>query len=189
MISKDLQTLINKYNEIGFFTLISNKIYWYNGKRFELWYEFYSDLFRILYHKNKLYCCCVLGLLYIFRNKHFITISNTACKILDLFQNNTVFAISETNQVYTIKNDKLYCNQQMLTMRNFGGDPLHMLTLMDKLYFFFQFGYEVYDLKTMICVITKPLSLVFITSVHLFQEKIYIWDSNTSKFIVLDDSS
>ncbi len=54
---KDLNLLIDRYNEPGIMIANKNLLYWFNGKRFELWYNFeYSDCGDdILYHKNKLY--------------------------------------------------------------------------------------------------------------------------------------
>ncbi len=58
MLPKDIINIINNYNEIGIFVICFNKIYWFNGKRFEYWcpwqdaictYE--NDLYYRLNHK------------------------------------------------------------------------------------------------------------------------------------------
>ncbi len=105
MINKNILLLINKYNEDGTFVQIQNKIYWFNGQRLELWYEFGCGKFRLLWYKNQLYCRSEIGLLYIFKHLHFIPISNQNSKILDLFQNGISLTFFENHNVVYHEND------------------------------------------------------------------------------------
>ncbi len=55
MLAKDLVLLIDKYDEPGIMIDTQNKIYWFNGKRFEFWCHKTSECTDIYYTKNHLY--------------------------------------------------------------------------------------------------------------------------------------
>ncbi len=53
MIPSDLMNIIEQYNENGVFMNDENKIYWFNGKRFEFWCQANSN--DILFAHNNIY--------------------------------------------------------------------------------------------------------------------------------------
>ncbi len=73
MIPKVLLELIDKYNEIGVFTIFNGKIYWFNGKRFEIWCDIPNVLLgnvNVCVQNGKLYIQCPFTT-YIYKNKQF----------------------------------------------------------------------------------------------------------------------
>jgi len=109
MISKNILSLIEKYKENGTFVLIKNKIYWFNGKRLELWHIFPSiGKFRILLYKDNLYCCNELGLLFIFKHLQFEVFFNEYSPLLSLFENNRPFTYFEDHLYIKKEDDKIY---------------------------------------------------------------------------------
>ncbi len=53
MLPKDIMDIIDEYNEIGIFICYCKKIYWFNGKRFEIWCR--SKYYYMLTYNNDLY--------------------------------------------------------------------------------------------------------------------------------------
>ncbi len=71
MIPKVLLELIDKYNEIGVFTISDAKIYWFNGKRFEMWCDIPpQEAVNAFVYKRKLYIRYSFET-YIYKNKQF----------------------------------------------------------------------------------------------------------------------
>ncbi len=52
MIPNVLQQLIMKYKEKGIMIKYKNKIYWFNGQRFEFWCTLESRCDDVLYYKK-----------------------------------------------------------------------------------------------------------------------------------------
>ncbi len=53
MIPMDLLKLIDKYNEDGMFFVYLNTLWWFNGKRFELWSSHFPINLKVYRSKNK----------------------------------------------------------------------------------------------------------------------------------------
>ena len=75
-----LDWIVNRYNEKGSFILNDNRIYWFNGKRFEFWCL--ADGFRrIVFYQNSLYGCNINGFNFVYKqkkwNRHRESTSNT----------------------------------------------------------------------------------------------------------------
>lgn len=72
MVSRNLQIVIDKYNEKGIVRILDEKIYWFNGKRFEYWCESPADGFAFM-HKGTLYFRYDFQMFFWKRNKFEIT--------------------------------------------------------------------------------------------------------------------
>ncbi len=72
MFPQDVSNIIDDYNEHGIFISL-DKIYWFNGKRFELWWE--SAYWIILTYEHDLYCYDSYNKgVVLYRNKQFINV-------------------------------------------------------------------------------------------------------------------
>ncbi len=88
MLPKDILRLIDDYNEPGVFVIITYKIYWFNGKRFQYWCDF--NIGTILTYQNDLYVRNYVGLC-IYKNKSFHIIREKGWNELKIFASDTSY--------------------------------------------------------------------------------------------------
>jgi len=72
MVSKNILSLVSKYNEKGVFIHIGYKVYWFNGKRVQYWCQCGRN---IKTYKNELYCQDT-DQIFIYKTKKFIPIAD-----------------------------------------------------------------------------------------------------------------
>ncbi len=70
MLPKDIENIINEYNEIGIFIRYRGQLYWFNGKRFEFWCEHRAKYECFLTYNNNLYYKSYKKI-YVYKNKIF----------------------------------------------------------------------------------------------------------------------
>ncbi len=97
MVPTDLLKLIDKYNELGFFTSNNECIYWCNGKRFEFWHK--GDTHMLLYSN-----LCVENPIYIYEHHKFVSTKLMQWYYIYKLSNITIIA----NSLW-INFDTLYC--------------------------------------------------------------------------------
>lgn len=133
MIPNVLQALIHRYNEYGTFIRTKQRVYWFNGIRFEYWCN--SEM-KVLYFKNQLYTkSSEFGFISIYSKKKFVDIPCPNYFLLKLFQTECIWTCRSGYKINFNNVRNMTTNQQIALPRYISSLDAHIY-LNDFIYLF-----------------------------------------------------
>lgn len=169
MFPKNITTIIDNYNEIGTFIIVDLKwIYWFNGKRFEIWCRCPNNG-AIIYHIGlKLYHANLQN------NEVRYLKQNDWVKTHRNFQYNSQW-IKDNNKIYYIQCDEyLKRNNGTITPKRNSSHLCGQYIYYEKQIYWFSISNEKYDIeKNIWSTISSPFNRHVCRWVGLIKDNFY----------------
>ena len=136
MISKNILSLVLKYNEDGVFIHLNYEVHWFNGKQIQYWCRSNREIFT---YKKDLYSRDS-DQRYIYKNSKFVPVEFLIKHRLFSLVNNITYHIGN-DFVFQTNSDKILAQKK----HKFAG--FHMCYKNDFIYVFSSYENEKYDIK------------------------------------------
>ncbi len=174
--------IIYAYNENGIYFLFNDRLWWFNGKRFEKWCYRQHTYDKIFAHDGKLYAISRNNFLYILENnkfKYHCGSLETLFKIQEYFMNPWRICFANDKNVYHYLNNHgpFKKNDHLLPEKKYYNMG-HKLSYFDNSLYYFSFEQngknETFNIKTNQWALFNSQTIHGISDVNLLNELFYV---------------